>query len=223
MAAPHGLRAGARSRCRAGHVRRAYPILWHSRRRGHDRNYPDQLARPDRYLFALKEEVEAALAPVDPTIPGQRRRFDIVHFAGHAVFPNPDDPDARGYLVFAGKPFNYTVPLGTFAQWLARAGVRMVYLSCCSGSAARATLDLADNLVPMALGFSWDLEGLGAVRFAQTFYTSLLANKLKVCTAFQETKTAMYRDHRDGDPIWAAPVLVTQPNDWSRVELCLGN
>ncbi|MEZ0496374.1 CHAT domain-containing protein [Sphingomonas sp. IW22] len=165
--------------------------------------------------FDLRQELrDELLSPRD-------RPYDVVHFAGHAICPDTG-PDARGYLVLAGRPNNYALPIGVFAEWLAEAGVRLAYLSCCRSAAPRATFELARKRIPLALGFSWDLDGGGAAEFAEEFYGRLLDNDLRVCRAFQETKAALHDLHRTGSPIWASPVLVTQPMEWLDVERCLG-
>ena len=149
---------------------------------------------------------------------GRAARFDVVHFAGHALFNDQDIARERGYLVFGGHPETDFVPVSEFADWLRQAGVQMVYLSCCRSSAARAAFELANAGIPLAIGFTWDLDSALAVKFAMAFYDSLFRNDLKVCRAFQRARIEMAKKMEDDDPIWTSPVLVAQPSDWLSVE-----
>ena len=146
------------------------------------------------------------------------RRYDIVHFAGHALFADSPKQDGRGYLVFSGSPYARAVPISTVATWLAKAGVQFVYLSCCRSSAASAALEFARNNIPMALGFHWDLNDSKAPVFAERFYQELLEADLKVCRAFSKARLELYNKYLAGDPIWASPVLIAQPMNWIQVE-----
>jgi CHAT domain len=150
------------------------------------------------------------------------RRYDIVHFAGHALFDDKaKNGDGRGYLVFSGYPSPRAVTIAEVATWLEDSGVQLVYLGCCRSSAAPAALELARNNVPMTIGFSWDLDDNKAVDFAKYFYDALLGNDLKVCVAMRLARRELFNHYSIGDPIWASPVLVAQPKDWTHVEAVL--
>jgi hypothetical protein len=153
-----------------------------------------------------------------PVPAGRSRRYDVVHFAGHALFG--EDSGERGYLIFGGGKTTRAVPISLFASWLEDARVQLIYLNCCRSSASRAAFELAGCGVPLAIGFSWDLETAKAVQFAKGFYGQLFRNNLKVCHAFQKARRDLYDEYRDGDPIWTAPVLVAQPARWEKVEAC---
>lgn len=155
---------------------------------------------------------------VEEVLTRKGARFDIVHFAGHALFNDTGGPHERGYLVFGGKPHTNMVPISEFALWLHKARTQMVYLSCCRSSAARAAFALAHEGIPLAIGFTWDLDSHLAVQFARAFYHELLENDLKVCKAFQSARRMLQAQHADDDPIWASPVLVAQPDEWPQVE-----
>jgi hypothetical protein len=148
-------------------------------------------------------------------------RFDVVHFAGHAIFSDGDGPRNRGYLVFGDEPETHMVPVSEFAGWLRDAGVQLVYLSCCRSSASRAAFEIAEAGIPLAIGFTWDLDSKLAVKVADEFYGALINNDLKVCKAFQNARRVLSVKHGEDDPIWASPVLVAQPTDWLSVERCL--
>jgi hypothetical protein len=146
-------------------------------------------------------------------------RYDIVHFAGHALFAsNAEGKDRRGYLIFSSYDGATAVPIATVASWLENAKVQLVYLSCCRSSSVSAELEFARNNVPMTIGFNWDLEDSKAVDFAENFYDALLENGLKVCVAMRLARRELFNTYSVGDPIWASPVLVAQPIDWMQVE-----
>jgi hypothetical protein len=147
------------------------------------------------------------------------QRFDVVHFAGHALFsPEGSRGDRRGYVIFPGNPVAEAIPIAEFAHWLADAGVQLVYLSCCRSGAGEAALELARNNVPMTIGFNWDLEEKLAVHVASIFYDELIGSDLKVCQAFDRARRSLRAKFSYGDPIWASPVLFAQSSDWSKLE-----
>jgi hypothetical protein len=167
--------------------------------------------RPGKSLRAL----------VEHRLKDRSRPYDIVHFAGHALFArSPVPQDRRGYLIFSGEPGMepHAVPAATVADWLEGSGVQLIYLSCCRSSAAAAALELAAHNVPLTIGFNWDLDDKKAVDFARDFYTELLDAELKVCPAFSKARRNLHGYFNGGDPIWAAPVLIAQPEEWVYVE-----
>jgi hypothetical protein len=158
---------------------------------------------------------------VEDRLKDRTRPYDIIHFAGHALFArSPVPQDSRGYLVFPGKRGEQpsAVPIATFANWLEGSGVQLVYLSCCRSSSSAVANELAAQNVPLAIGFNWDLDDAKAVEFARDFYTELLGAKFKVCQAFGKAQRKLHRYFAAGDPIWAAPVLIAQPDEWTQVE-----
>jgi hypothetical protein len=180
--------------------------------------------------WSLADNVKDLLAK-DP------RRYDVIHFAGHALFASRKQKngatdvrkrapsrrrnvttDDRGYLVFSGFPNPQAIPIATVASWLKNTSVELVYLSCCRSSAARAAAEFARNNIRTTIGFSWDLDDSKAVDFAELFYEALLKNQLKVCSAIREARDNLYNKYNAGDPIWASPVLLAQPQDWLHVE-----
>jgi hypothetical protein len=166
----------------------------------------------------LAGEAWSLAAELESRLIKESRRYDIVHFAGHALFAEGPEQDARGYLVFSGYPDPEAVTISKVAKWLAKAGVQLVYLSCCRSSAASAALEFARRDIPMAIGFHWDLDDSKAPVFAKEFYKELLGTKLKVCPAIGKARSTLHDDYDRGDPIWASPVLIAQPMDWGQVE-----
>jgi hypothetical protein len=158
---------------------------------------------------------------VEDRLRDRTRPYDIVHFAGHALFaPSLVPQDSRGYLVLSGEPGGRprAVPVANFAEWLDGSGVQLVFLSCCRSSSAAAASELAARNVLLTIGFNWDLDDEKAVEFARDFYTELLASQFKACEAFGKARRKLHRTFDGGDPIWAAPVLIAQPDEWARVE-----
>lgn len=147
--------------------------------------------------------------------------YDIVHFAGHALFMEDGKKREKGYLVFSGHPRPQAVSISVVAGWLAKAGVQLAYLSCCRSNAALAALELARNNIPMAIGFHWDVEDEKAPAFASEFYRELLNLDLKVCPAISKARRNLFDGSQGSDPIWASPVLIAQPWNWVQVEAVL--
>ena len=160
-------------------------------------------------------------------------RYDVLHFAGHALFAAPKQKrgavneggrgrnsveDDRGYLIFSGSPKPRAISVATVARWLKDTSVELVYLSCCRSSASRAAAEFANNRIRTTIGFSWDLDDKKAVDFARHFYGELLKNRLNVCSAFRKAREDLHNEFDKGDPIWASPVLLAQPLDWPDVE-----
>ena len=194
----------------------------------------DVLSGEDRHQndgsWSLADKVKKHLA-------ANPNRYDIVHFAGHALFATakPKKPaagknakaggrrmesleDERGYLIFSGKPKPRAISIATCASWLKNTSVELVYLSCCRSSASRAAAELARNGIRTTIGFSWDLDDEKAVDFTKQFYDELLGNRLNVCSALRKAREDLHREYENGDPIWASPVLFAQPSDWGHVE-----
>jgi CHAT domain len=185
---------------------------------------------PEHGTWSLAEELKKRLQ-------AEPDRYDVVHFAGHALFaaPKPKKPtaakrtragtkrresieDDRGYLIFSGSPRPRAVPIATLASWLRNTSVELVYLSCCRSSASRAAAEFARNSIRTTIGFSWDLDDKKAVDFATFFYNELLKNRLNVCSAIRKAREDLHNEFDKGDPIWASPVLLAQPSEWHQVE-----
>ncbi|MBR1167493.1 CHAT domain-containing protein [Bradyrhizobium liaoningense] len=182
--------------------------------------------RPDSKEWSLADLVQERLT----RYPNQ---YDVVHFAGHALFaPTKKKPtknirghqrkevleDDRGFLVFSGVPHPEAISIATVADWLDRSSVALVYLSCCRSSASRAAAEFARRNIRTTLGFSWDLEDEKAVDFTLQFYEKLLSNELNVCSALSQARGHLHSKYRYGNPIWASPVLLAQPTYWRHVE-----
>jgi hypothetical protein len=172
---------------------------------------------PEGGAWSLADEVRKCLET-------EPHRYDVVHFAGHALFAAAKQKrgasveDDRGYLVFSGSPKPRAIPIATVARWLKDTSVELVYLSCCRSSASRAAAEFARNGIRTIIGFNWDLDDKNAVDFARHFYGELLKSRLTVCSAFRKAREDLHNEFDKGDPIWASPVLLAQPFDWPDVE-----
>lgn len=179
--------------------------------------------QPHVKVEVLSSEPGIPLAKiVEHRLKDRTRHYDVVHFAGHALFDRSqtENADRRGYLVFSGEPGGHptAVPIGSVAEWLRGSEVQLVYLSCCRSSSGDAASELAALKVPLTIGFNWNLDDAKAVDFARDFYTELLGARLRVCEAFHKARRALHTYFNGGDPIWAAPVLIAQPHEWIQVE-----
>ncbi len=149
------------------------------------------LDAPQRRNHGARSEFDERLGKA-PHSDQPRQGYDIVHFAGHAIFAEGPKGDGRGYLVFSGHPRPQAVPIAAVATWLADAGVQLVYLSCCRSSAALVALEFARNNIPMAIGFHWDVDDSKAPVFAKEFYQELLKSRLKVCPAISRARLNLF-------------------------------
>jgi len=102
---------------------------------------------------------------------------------------------------------------------LGQSEVRLVYLSCCYGTATGASqtsldddfLGLADAVaqagVPSVLGFRWPVSDDGARRLALAFYKSLLEQgSPEIALWNARCELAINRN----DTTWLSPVLIHQ-------------
>ena len=204
------------------HVRREVEML---RGLGRAKDIVDRAGRPLPRLEVeiLSPRIGMPLAKtVERRLTDRSRHYDVVHFAGHALFDRSqtENTDRRGYLVFSGERGERpsAVPIGSVAEWLRGSEVQLVYLSCCRSSSGDAASELAALKVPLTIGFNWNLENSKAVDFARDFYTELLGARFRVGEAFRKARRALHKYFNGGDPIWAAPVLIAQPNEWIQVE-----
>jgi len=174
--------------------------------------------------FSLWREVKQKLR----TAHQENTPYDAIHFAGHAIAWSELTADDLGnsvtidhsYVLFPGRPENEAVPAADFARTLAKYGVQLAYLSCCQGTAGKIAYEIATRGVPLAIGFTWDVNDSHAVHFATSFYESLLESDLRVCAAYDAARRAMHARF-EGEPIWAWPVLIAQAKEWSAIETCL--
>jgi CheY-like chemotaxis protein len=139
--------------------------------------------------------------------------YDVVHFAGHSI-----THDTRTLLIVPGETAGDAegIPIDRFADWVASAGARLLYLSSCQGSSARTVASLAQRGVPHVLGFRWNVEDKQAAYFAHVFYSQLFGRRVTICRAFREACSGAYNPVLvEETPIWASAILASQSDDWS--------
>jgi CHAT domain-containing protein len=152
----------------------------------------------------------------------KKPNYDIIHYAGHGLY-NPDSPE-KSSLFFWSKKNKHgdVVPMKAteLKMLLEKSEARLVYLSCCYGTATgdpSALLDddflgLADSAVnagiPTVLGFRWPVSDDGACQLALAFYRSLLEQG-SPGIALLEARRELAGPNRD-DPAWLSPILIHQ-------------
>jgi hypothetical protein len=130
--------------------------------------------------------------------------WDVIHFAGHAFAKEEGEQESRGYI-FVGSPGKpERIAIERLAPYLGKA--RLVYLSSCSSSSPAFALELAQNGVPIVIGFRWKVDDRCAMLHACTFYRKLIRER-RVELAFQKTRRAIHRHHTK-DKVWASSMLV---------------
>jgi hypothetical protein len=140
--------------------------------------------------------------------------FDVVHFAGHSFTTK----GALTLLVLPGEQPGEAEGLDvqSFAEGVATAGARLVYLSSCQGSSANTVASLGQRAVPHVVGFRWDVEDDRAAEFARSFYEDLfVAGTGTISGAFRAACSSVYQPKRiEASPIWASPILASRSDDW---------
>jgi hypothetical protein len=142
-----------------------------------------------------------------------RKRYDVVHFAGHSLTTK----DAVTRLVLPGEWPGQAegMSVQAFADAAANAGARLVYLSSCQGSSANTVASLGQRGVPHVLGFRWDVDDARAAEFATLFYKELFGSSFTICEAFRTACRGVYQPDRiEASPIWASPILASRSDDW---------
>jgi hypothetical protein len=142
-------------------------------------------------------------------------RYDVVHFAGHSLTTR----DGLTLLVLPGGMPGQTegMSVHTFAEGVAAAGARLVYLSSCEGSSANAVANLAQRDIAHVIGFRWDVDDERAADFARYFYGELFGKQSSsICNAFRTACRGVYEPmHIEASPIWASPILACSSDDWA--------
>jgi CHAT domain-containing protein len=64
----------------------------------------------------------------------------------------------------------------------------------------------------MTIGFSWGVDDLSAVDFAREFYSGLQVSP-QVSSAFSSARHNLYNKFYNGNPIWAAAILIAQAQE----------
>lgn len=152
----------------------------------------------------------------------ETNHYHIIHYAGHGSY-DPSSPE-KSALYFRKKGDEQGDPVPMTADQLMSllrdSETRLVYLSCCEGSAAGSEaalleddfLGLADAVVqagvPSVLGFRWPVSDSRARDFAKAFYTSLL-DRGNPETAVWKARCELAEADRD-ELTWLSPILIHQ-------------
>jgi hypothetical protein len=188
----------------------------------------DNIDRELRYLQSLNDPAIFSMVELDlsqhcgsrgaekvllETLNGNQ--FDVVHFAGHSL-------TTKGSLTLLILPSNRrgeadTMAIQAFADGVAAANARLVYLSSCQGSSANTVGSLGQRGVPHVLGFRWEVDDKRAAEFARLFYGDLFGPKSAVISsAFRTACRGVYKPEQveASSPIWASPILASLSDNW---------
>lgn len=168
---------------------------------------------------SFKDAIERELT--EPTEAAEQ--YDIFHFAGHTFDPDSGGPNSNcQFILPSPNPDKLVgVNLATLSGWLEDSNVQFVYLSCCSSvppsggstganTPAAVAQILAQDCIPVTLGFRWNIVDKSAAKFAKIFYQNLFCNTIYFEDATQKSRDKIYRDSATQDIMWAAPVLLYQ-------------
>jgi hypothetical protein len=141
--------------------------------------------------------------------------FDVVHFAGHSI-------TTKNSLTLLILPSNRlgeadSMAVHAFAEGVAAANARLVYLSSCQGSSANTVASLGQRGVPHVLGFRWNVDDERAAEFARLFYSDLFGpESAMISSAFRAACRGVYKPEQveASSPIWASPVLASLSDNW---------
>ena len=142
----------------------------------------------------------------------QRIRYDIVHYAGHAVFA-PAAPEQSGWRFAEGEVLTAAMLENT------ESAPTLIFANAClsarvakgRGNDSRLVASLADEFMRRGVadyvGTGWQIDDKLAQQFAVTFYTAALADAGKhIGAALQDARRELYEKGLGGDAVgaWAA-------------------
>lgn len=137
----------------------------------------------------------------------QRKKWHVVHFAGHAALGTDKAP---GIILSAKR--GIVLPFREFANELKY--TQFLFLSACRSSDPAFLNKAIEYSIPEVIGFMWEVDDLEAARFATSFYQRLFDRTLSTFKSLDHALVAARRSAYDTNPesrIWASPVLLTQP------------
>jgi len=139
------------------------------------------------------------------------RKYDVLHFIGHGDF---DEAKGEGRLIFeddGGGPC--PVEAEAFGHILNDSSIRLAILNSCESAMASSSNKLfgvAQKLVkvgvPAVVAMQHKIQDDIAIMFAQTFYTSFLAN-FSIDAAVADARRAIMTRVGLGRKEWGTPVL----------------
>jgi hypothetical protein len=141
--------------------------------------------------------------------------WDIVHFCGHSV--RTDDNEV--YLILPGDaPLKLVaMPVSRFAQAACRGQASLVILSSCEGASPSGVFRLAQEGVPAAIGFRWEVISSDAATFCAALHTELAAGR-PLGRAYHEAVHLLSPDN----PAFISTMLVVQREAWAEPGLAMG-
>ncbi len=152
----------------------------------------------------------------------QDMEYDLFHYAGHGKYNAQTPEESCLYFWSEENQQGHIVPMkaSELKMWLGQSEARLVYLSCCYGTATGSSgalldddfLGLADAVtqsgVPSVVGFRWPVSDAGAPRLTQVFYQSLLEQG-NVKIALWKARCELAALNRN-DMTWLSPILIHQ-------------
>lgn len=162
--------------------------------------------------------------PEDATVSQIRRvlqngAYHILHFAGHSIWNKPT-PEQSALYVLDDNNQPTTLSAVQITAWVRHSALRFCYLSSCEGARSAKYQQLRDEFfgladalaqagVPEILGFRWPVLSIGALSFAESFYTALLGQ-----AEFNTERALLHARQNIGqdldDLMWLLPILISQ-------------
>jgi hypothetical protein len=141
--------------------------------------------------------------------------WDIVHYCGHSVRTDDDEV----YLVLPGDAAGKLVgmSMADFALAARQGGVSLVILSSCEGASPRGVFRLAQEGVPAAIGFRWEVMSGDAAKFSACLHEKL-AGSMPLGRAYHEAVHKLTSD----SPAFLSAMLVVQQDGWAYPKLATG-
>jgi ActR/RegA family two-component response regulator len=152
----------------------------------------------------------------------RKPNYDIIHYAGHG-WHNSVSPDESSLFFWTKENRQGDVkPLEAreLSFLLEESAARLVYLSCCFGTATSEKtkllkddfLGLSDAVVragvPTVLGYRWPVSDRRAYELARLFYESLL-DQGNPDIALWSARRELAKTERS-EPTWLSPILISQ-------------
>ncbi|WP_322028518.1 CHAT domain-containing protein [Paraburkholderia sp. J76] len=131
--------------------------------------------------------------------------FDILHFAGHSI--TLDNNGGTFLILPDGEGRGKGVSIREVADWVGKAGIRVVLLSSCSGSSLRTAIEVMRNKAQAVLGFRWTVDDGACVEYFRQFYRSYLIDNKSISEAYYGACRGV-RNSNHGLPIWASAVAI---------------
>ncbi|MCK1481026.1 CHAT domain-containing protein [Bradyrhizobium sp. 197] len=134
--------------------------------------------------------------------------WDIVHFCGHSV--RADDKEV--FLVLPGRKAGEltSMSMSRFAQILRRGRVRLLVLCSCEGASSQGVFRVAQEGVPAAVGFRWEVKTSEATQFAEQLHQRL-AGGAPLGRAYLEAVRKLTAD----SPAFLSTILAVQQDHWA--------